>query len=151
MARAAAPAQQLPTRPVPYPPFDGTQRCADLNPELFFPKTSRESYYHPKETRPACAECPFLQPCRDYAISYGVAGFWGGMSEVERQRERVRLGIAPLPVRLSEHEMTRDLISELEDGVRTVEDIAIALGCSSKTVERHRQERQRRRSNGEAA
>lgn len=145
---SAVAAQQLPTRPVPYPSFDGTQRCADLDPELFFPKTSRDSYYHPQQTRPACAECPFLQQCRDYAISYGVTGFWGGMSQVERQRERVRIGIAPIPVRVSEHEMVWGRVDELEDGSRSAEEIAAAVGCSAKTVERHRQ---RRRAEGEAA
>lgn len=40
----------LPARPVPYPAFDGTQPCRDLDPELFFPRNSKESWYHPLKT-----------------------------------------------------------------------------------------------------
>lgn len=137
-SRGAAAQRDLPTRPVPYPPYDGTQPCRDLDPELFFPVTSRESYYHPQQTKPACGECPFLSECRDYAISYGVAGFWGGMSEVERTRERARLGIAPIPVRLSETHLVWDRLSELDDGTTNAAVLAVHAGCSAATVQRWR-------------
>lgn len=141
---------ELPTRPVPYPRFDGTQPCRDIDPETYFPTNAKESYYAPKVTAPLCAECPFLQECRDYAISYGVSGYWGGMSEPARRAERARLGIAAIPVRISEHELVRDRLAELENGVRTIEDLVAAVGCSSKTIERHRRAR-KQRSDGEAA
>lgn len=128
----------LPTRPVPYPPFDGTQPCRELDPELFFPVTSREVYYHQQQTRPACGDCPFLQACRDYAISHNVDGFWGGTTAAERREERRRLGISSIPVVTSDMRMLQQLLSELDDGVTSSEIIAGQVGCSSATVLRHR-------------
>lgn len=130
--------EKLPTRPVPYPRFDGSQPCRDMDPELFFPVTSRESWYHPQQTKPACAECPFLSECRDYAISYGVAGFWGGMSEVERRKERERLGIAPILVGLSDQGMVRRRVAEIDDGQLSANEIAFRVGCTPELVYRMR-------------
>jgi WhiB family redox-sensing transcriptional regulator len=132
----------LPTRPVPYPSFDGTQPCRDMDPELFFPVTSKESWYHPRQTKPVCAECPFLTECRDYAISYAVAGFWGGMSEPERRKERERLGIAPIQVAFSDQGMVRRQIAEIDDGQMSAPEIAIRVGCSPETIHRMRRRRQ---------
>lgn len=135
--------EKLPTRPVPYPRFDGTQPCRDMDPELFFPSTSRESWYHPQQTKPACDECPFLTECRDYAISYGVSGFWGGMSEVERTRERARLGIAPIQVGISDSGMRRQLLAELDDGQASASELAVRVGCAPETIHRIRRAAQR--------
>lgn len=126
----------LPTRPVPYPRFDGSQPCREIDPELFFPRNSKETWYHRKETEQLCARCPFLQECRDYAISYGVTGYWGGLTFKERQKERARLGIAAIPVRVGDRALVRNLIAEYDDGETSSEDIARLAGCSSKTVQR---------------
>jgi len=41
--------------------------------------------------RKICAVCPVVSECAEYAITTNQAlGFWGGMSERERRRERAR-------------------------------------------------------------
>lgn len=72
-----------------YPSFDGTQRCRDLDAELFFPASSREL---PEEVRRACAACAFTPACLAYAMAHGLDGIWGGTTEVQRRglREQFR-------------------------------------------------------------
>lgn len=43
--------------------------------------------------RRVCLTCPVVQECREYAISHELYGFWGGMTAIERQSERVLRGI----------------------------------------------------------
>jgi len=68
------------------PSFDGTQPCAQVDPELFFPEvTDKES------TRNAvriCRTCDFKNPCLEYALQDTYAGVWGGTTEIERKRLR---------------------------------------------------------------
>lgn len=125
---------------MPYPAFDGTQPCRDLDPELFFPKNSKESWYHPLQTRPACDECPFLEECLAYALANDVSGFWGGMTHADRKEERKRLGIHAAPVWVSDARMVRDLLVELDDGETNSKVIAGQVGCSAATVQRWRRQ-----------
>jgi hypothetical protein len=77
--------------------LDGTQPCA-AEPELFFPREGEAN-------RPAqriCAGCPFLYPCRAYALTHREHGVWGGLTENQRAYERMRLGITaadPPPIK----------------------------------------------------
>jgi hypothetical protein len=80
------------TAPAPF--FDGTQPCAQTDPEAFFPEKGGST----REAKRLCAGCEFRIPCLEYATtaaSAGVilAGIWGGTSERERRRIRVRDGI----------------------------------------------------------
>jgi len=41
--------------------------------------------------RHTCAQCPVLPECREYALAKPESfGFWGGMTNSERRRERTR-------------------------------------------------------------
>ena len=60
--------------------FDGTQSCAQTDPEVFFP-TDR---LHWKEkialAKVICKNCPMLDVCRDYSASNaGLYGVWAGV------------------------------------------------------------------------
>lgn len=127
--------------PVPYPRFDGTQPCLETGVESFFPETGEELYHAPRQLKPICERCPFLQECRDYAISHAVTGFWGGMTYAERRHERRCLGIRAIQVTANDVDFVRQLIDELDDGVTDSAVIAAQVGCSSQTVLRHRRRR----------
>jgi WhiB family redox-sensing transcriptional regulator len=79
------------------PAFDGSQLCAQVDPELFFPQKGGT-------TRPAkslCSSCDMLVPCRRWALTarvggYPIDGVWGGTSQ--RDRERIRRSVAALEV-----------------------------------------------------
>ena len=43
--------------------------------------------------RRVCLSCPVVQECREYAITHELWGFWGGMTAMERQSERVMRGV----------------------------------------------------------
>lgn len=59
-------------------------RCNGLTPaqadRLFFFGRGQG----PHRARKFCGGCPIFQQCRDYAILYHERGFWGGMTEDER-------------------------------------------------------------------
>ena len=42
-----------------------------------------------------CQNCAVISPCRDYALVYERFGVWGGMTEIQRTKERKRLNIIP--------------------------------------------------------
>ncbi len=79
---------------VAYPSFDGTQRCRDVDAELFFPVSSGEL---PEEVRRACAACAFKSACLAYAMAHGLEGIWGGTTEVQRRRLRGQFRRAGAP------------------------------------------------------
>lgn len=43
--------------------------------------------------RKICLGCPVLQECREWAILHETQGFWGGLTPIERESERVIRGI----------------------------------------------------------
>jgi WhiB family transcriptional regulator, redox-sensing transcriptional regulator len=102
--------------PAPYPRFDGTQRCRDLDAELFFPLSSQEL---PGEVRRACGECTFRSACLGYAMDHSLEGIWGGTTEAHRRglREQFRrtgqvggdigAGVAAAPDRHIDAALTR--------------------------------------------
>lgn len=89
----AAPAF-LALAPAPAAPyFDGTQVCAQVDPELFYPEKGGST----RDAKKVCAGCEFLNPCRRYAITtyingHPILGVWGGTSE--RDRRALRLAAA---------------------------------------------------------
>lgn len=82
--------------PAPYPPLDGSQACAQSDPELFFPITGQP-------TAPAkhlCSLCPLRRECLAFALTHRVIGVWGGTSEDDRDRLRRQHHIGkPVPFR----------------------------------------------------
>lgn len=74
----------------PYPPVDGSQPCAQTDPEAWFPEKGRTS----PGARRMCDSCRFLDACREYAVDRPeLEGIWGGTSKKERQTLR-RTGAA---------------------------------------------------------
>lgn len=78
-----------------YPNFKkyGPPACTNVSDrDIFFPETgdtNREQKV--KEAKKACAGCPYLTACFEYAISNPEEqGIWGGTTEFERRRMRRR-------------------------------------------------------------
>lgn len=136
MASRRGPRVHLPTRPTPYPRFDGTQPCLQIGPEAFvIPGGQHQGN---AEAKRVCGPCPFLYECREFAVSYDVVGVWGGTTYADRRRTRDRLRIEAIPVALTDTRSARQRVAELDDGRLSAEQVARLVGCSAKTVERHR-------------
>lgn len=108
----AAPA----TVDVDYPPVDGTQPCAAENPELFFPRTSRDAQFAYPRAKAVCETCPFRRPCLAYALAHNVTGIWAGTSHEERHALRKAHGIKAQPVELGHRAVLRDDIAAKDRG-----------------------------------
>lgn len=67
-----------------FPSFDGTQLCAQVDPELFFPERGEQATA--TQAKAICAQCPFKTPCAEYALRFEIRGIWGGTSEQDRRK-----------------------------------------------------------------
>lgn len=91
---AAAPLLQL--APGPEAPFfDGSQVCAQVDPEIFFPDKGGSV----RQAKGICAGCEFLNPCRRYALTakaggHPIDGVWGGTTARDRRRIRALMTAA---------------------------------------------------------
>lgn len=71
-------------------PFDGTQACKSVDPEMFFPEDyeDRKSVF---EAKAICQSCPLTSACLVYAIKdSSLEGIWGGTTPKERRNMRRR-------------------------------------------------------------
>ena len=68
-----------------YPAFDGSEVCAQIDPEIWFPTGNSQTGAMAKRL---CLTCPWLQKCRDYAVGVDVVGIWGATNEKERSKIR---------------------------------------------------------------
>jgi hypothetical protein len=60
-------------------PFDGSQLCAQVDPDLFFPEHRKEWKSNVAEAKALCAQCPMLAACSKYATeTVGLYGVWAG-------------------------------------------------------------------------
>lgn len=60
-------------------PFDGSQLCAQTDPELFFPVNNFRRKQEIALAISVCNQCPLIKECREYAESMtGIFGVWGG-------------------------------------------------------------------------
>lgn len=61
--------------------------CRGVDPELFFPVTSKGPGRHQIERAHAvCAHCPVRRECLEWSVNNAVLhGVWGGLSEDERR------------------------------------------------------------------
>ena len=118
--------------PPQYPAYDGSQLCAQTDPHLFMPEYNGAS---PREAKKLCASCPFLEECREFAMWHDVDGVWGGTTLHVRVRERTRRGI-----KLADPERPGSLRDQILAADPAIPSGALArqLGCSDKTVQRHR-------------
>lgn len=91
------------TESVKAPYFDGTQVCAQIGGEFFFPESPAEVIANKKYLEPICGECEFRVECLEYAVTHNVEGIWAGTSD--RQRQEIR---RKLHIRAKEFEYTRN-------------------------------------------
>ena len=77
-------------------PFDGSQLCAQTDPELFFPVKGDQT--NSRIAQGICAKCPLKVACFNYAVKYKVVGIWGGTTEKERYLFQRKHGIKPLDI-----------------------------------------------------
>lgn len=71
-------------------PFDGTQACKSVDPEMFFPED-----YDDKaavlQAKAICQSCPLTSACLVYAIKdSSLEGIWGATTPNERRNMRRR-------------------------------------------------------------
>ena len=67
-------------------PFDGTQLCKTVDPEIFFPENYVDK--EPIEKAKAiCNDCWIKDQCLSFAI-HERNGIWGGTTPMERKRLR---------------------------------------------------------------
>jgi WhiB family redox-sensing transcriptional regulator len=77
-------------------PFDGSQPCAETDPEAFFPEKGGSVH----AAKRVCAGCHLREACLDYALTtdfggYPPSGVWGGSTE--RERRELRRALAQRP------------------------------------------------------
>jgi len=70
------------------PFFDGSQPCAQTDPELFFPESAGDAVRAKSVIRRICGSCDFQAECLEYALETNPFGIWGGTLENERRRMR---------------------------------------------------------------
>ncbi len=78
------------------PYFDGTQLCAQTDPELFFPSSPVLTVKHKRLTQPICNACHFKSECLEYALTTDVSGIWANTSDNDRRLLRRKRGL-PAP------------------------------------------------------
>ena len=60
-------------------PFNGSQSCSQVDPELFFPVTPKEIRESLVIARPICKACPVLAACTTYSQAHPeLQGIWAG-------------------------------------------------------------------------
>ena len=70
-------------------PFDGTQACVSVDPELFFPEDY--DYQTTDQAKVICNSCPLTAACLTYALKdSSLDGIWGGTTPRERKNIRRR-------------------------------------------------------------
>jgi WhiB family redox-sensing transcriptional regulator len=75
------------------PYFDGTQICAQIGGDIFFPESPAEVSASKRYLEPICGECEFKVLCLEYALTHNVDGIWAGTTVRQRQDMRTKLKI----------------------------------------------------------
>jgi WhiB family transcriptional regulator, redox-sensing transcriptional regulator len=71
-------------------PFDGTQLCKSVDPDLFFPEDYTDRVLV-LEAKAVCQGCPLTVDCLQYAMSdSSLDGIWGGTTPQDRKNLRRR-------------------------------------------------------------
>ena len=77
------------------PFFDGSQVCAQIDPDLFFPENSSDTRLNIQVARKICGSCEFSVPCLEYALEHReLLGIWSGTTETQRWKIRARRKVA---------------------------------------------------------
>ena len=77
-------------------PFDGSQLCADVDKDWFFPDDLEDEpeVFSLKvlNAKAVCLECPLSISCLEYAVKTPyLEGIWGGTTQHERKLMRRRI------------------------------------------------------------
>jgi WhiB family redox-sensing transcriptional regulator len=75
------------------PLFDGSQLCAQSDPDSFFPEKHTNTHEAKAAIR-VCHNCHFKEPCLEYALKEDVWGIWGGKTERQRRFMKRQLRVA---------------------------------------------------------
>lgn len=82
----------------PYPAYDGTEPCRQVDPDIYYPSTFNAV---PRMTRALlnelCNGCAMRDPCLMWALHHEKDGFWAGTTPEDRHKMRRTLRI-PLNV-----------------------------------------------------
>lgn len=79
-----------------YPDFDGSQLCAQVDPEIWFPEGSLIRAN--RDAMKICQKCHFVTECLEYAVQVDVQGIWGGTTYPQRKVIRKTRGIVAKPI-----------------------------------------------------
>jgi len=73
----------------------GEAACKGMDPNLFFPEyiSVRVRVKVDEAARKACADCPVLEQCADWAVKHEPHGFQGGLTEQQRAQLRRKLNL----------------------------------------------------------
>ena len=77
--------------------------CRGANTDMFFLEEDQTKINQKKlvATRELCGGCPVSEECLDFALKYGVSGYWGNTTEHERSKLRKQLNIQAIPMYLT--------------------------------------------------
>ena len=75
-----------------------TPNCESTDTELFFVPDGSGTYPEIKALKTICGNCLVQKECLDYALKYGVSGYWGNTTEGQRHGLRKQLNITPIPM-----------------------------------------------------
>jgi WhiB family transcriptional regulator, redox-sensing transcriptional regulator len=64
--------------------------CLAEPPDLFFPIGASGPPEHVARAKAVCLRCPVREQCLAYALETAQQGIWGGLTEDERSRARLR-------------------------------------------------------------
>jgi WhiB family redox-sensing transcriptional regulator len=71
-------------------PFNGTQACKNVDPDIFFPEDYDDSVAV-LNAKVICKDCPLTNDCLVYAVKdSSLDGIWGGTTPKERRNMRRR-------------------------------------------------------------
>lgn len=112
-----------------FPKFDGSQLCAQTDPEVFFPERGSVDQSHLAKS--ICAQCPFKTPCAEYALHFDIRGIWGGTSEEDRRKIGKARGIKRTtvlpPIELVRGEVTQDALNKRKQRERERQSQALGV------------------------
>lgn len=120
-------------------------RCAEVDPELFFPVgRSREANRQRQEAKSVCAGCLVRRECLSWALDSGqYDGVAGGMDEDERwaltRQSATPLRRGTVRPAFDRAVASRDFIEEQVAAGVTLRKIALSLGVGHDAVRKARQ------------
>lgn len=117
--------------------WEDSAECLRETPELFFPVSKAPHLAEPAKT--ICRRCPVLRDCLAFALTHDVEGVWGATTDLERSALRSRHGLVAEPITV---QLLRDSLFDattvIDRGGASAEEVAVQLGLTPRTIQRHR-------------